>query len=298
MVKDEAKKQVHVANRSPLINLAARFSIDPAKLLDVLRGTVIKPAKNGRPATNEEIAAFCIVADQYGLSPFTREIHAFSSGDKGIVPIVGIDGWTHIVNSTGKFNGCEFIDEAAPDGRPISVTCKMHVKERDHPVCATERYSECHRNTPPWNQMPWRMLRHKAFMQAARYAFSLAGIYDEDEARDIVSGVQTREPVPMPRAMDDPLPPTPEGAIVHDDGEVEESGAQAEHQPGPRITGNATADQIAEINRQIVRTGFSTKRVRGMANVKSLDDLTAAGADALLLELKAEPTSRQPGEEG
>jgi phage recombination protein Bet len=185
---------------SPLFALATRFNIEPAKLVEVLRGTVIKPDRNGKQATNEEVAAFCIVADQYNLNPFTKEIHAFASGDKGIVPIVGIDGWTKVVNSRGDFDGCEFDDVADDQGNPIAVTCRMFVKGRARPVAVTERFSECNRaNSIPWRQMPWRMLRHKAYMQAARYAFGLAGIYDQDEANDIMRQAQTvkAEPVPV-----------------------------------------------------------------------------------------------------
>jgi phage recombination protein Bet len=170
---------------SPLIALGERFAIEPAKLVEVLRGTVIKPTKDGRVATNEEVAAFCMVANQYGLNPFTREIHAFADPQKGVVPIVGIDGWCHIVNAQPGFDGVEFTEVSDEKGKPLSVTCVMHVKGREHPTQITEYYAECYRPTAPWNTMPRRMLRHKAFMQCGRYAFSLSGIYDEDEARDI-----------------------------------------------------------------------------------------------------------------
>lgn len=193
-----------IQKASPVYGLAAKFNIEPTKLLEVLRGTVIKPSRGGHIATNEEVAAFCIVAQQYGLNPFTREIHAFTSGDKGVVPIVGIDGWTHIVNREGTFDGCEFEEIQGENGLPDRITCKMYVKERQHPVSATERFTECKRNTIPWQTMPWRMLRHKAYMQAARYAFGLAGIYDEDEARDIVNVTPLREPIAMPKAIGDP----------------------------------------------------------------------------------------------
>ena len=204
-MSDEAKTTaIATAKASPLMILGARFNIDPSKLIDVLRGTVIKPV-NGKQATNEEVAAFCIVANQYQLNPFTREIHAFSGGDKGIVPIVGIDGWTHIVNSTKSFDGCEFSYADNEDTSPLSVTCTMHVKERSHPVVVTEYYAECKRNSGPWQTMPRRMLRHKAYMQAARYAFGLAGIYDEDEARDIMANAK---PVfEMPTLLDNAPPP-------------------------------------------------------------------------------------------
>ena len=42
--------------------------------------------------------------------------------------------------------------------------------------------AECKRNTDPWRQWPNRMLRHKATIQAARYAFGFSGIADPDEA--------------------------------------------------------------------------------------------------------------------
>jgi phage recombination protein Bet len=210
MTTKTTEKVEAVAKRepSPLIMLGARFDIAPAKLVEVLRGTVIKPDKNGKQATNEEVAAFCIVANQYKLNPFCREIHAFTSGDKGIVPIVGIDGWTHIVNSRGDFDGCDFEEVSGEDGKPDRITCKMFVKGREHPVSATERYAECKRNSIPWQTMPWRMLRHKSYMQAARYAFGLSGIYDEDEARDIIGRATdvTAEVRMAPRRIGEPAP--------------------------------------------------------------------------------------------
>jgi phage recombination protein Bet len=191
------------AKASPLYALAARFNIEPTKLIEVLRGTVIKPDRNGKQATNEEVAAFCIVADQYNLNPFTKEIHAFASGDKGIVPIVGIDGWTKVVNARGDFDGLEFDDHADDNGDPVAVTCRMFVKGRSRPVAVTERFSECNRaNSIPWRQMPWRMLRHKAYMQAARYAFGLAGIYDQDEANDMIRQSQGVKADPVPVKAD------------------------------------------------------------------------------------------------
>lgn len=209
LTKQDNAAIVQAQHKSPLLVLGAKFNIEATKLVDVLRGTVIKPDSKGRPASNEEVAAFCIVANEYGLNPFTREIHAFTSGEKGVVPIVGIDGWAKIVNARQDFDGCEFDEIADDKGGPVAVTCRMYVKDRDHAVSVTERYIECKRNTIPWQQMPWRMLRHKAYMQAARYAFGLAGIYDEDEARDITAQVQAgpvRAIVPMPQLSAAPTP--------------------------------------------------------------------------------------------
>jgi len=189
------KREVQKPTMSPLVVLGSRFNIEPNKLMEVMRGTVIKADKNGA-ATNEEVAAFCVVAAQYDLNPFTREIYAFRS-QKGIVAIVPIDGWTKIVNRHKNkdgvldFDGCTFEEVEGENGMPVSCTCTMYVKGRAHPVTATERFKECKRDTGPWAQHPFRMLRHKAYMQAARYAFGLGGIHDEDEGQDIVNVTTT-----------------------------------------------------------------------------------------------------------
>lgn len=152
----------------------------------MLRNTVIKGTQNYTPS-NEDVAAFCIVADQYDLNPFTREIHAFVNKAGGVTPIVGIDGWVKLVNRNATFDGCTLDMDDDESGKLVSCTCTMRVKGRQHPVIVTEYLSECVRPTDPWRTMPRRMLRHKAYMQAARLAFGLSGIYDEDEANDIVS---------------------------------------------------------------------------------------------------------------
>jgi len=223
MAKESKKPETAVTTTratSPLNILGSRFNIEPGKLMEVLRGTVIKPDRNGKAATNEEVAAFCVVAAQYDLNPFTREIYAFASGEKGVTVIVPIDGWCKIVNrhknAEGEldFDGCEFEEIGGTDGKPDVCTCRMFVKGRNHPIEATERYAECKRNTNPWTQHPFRMLRHKAYMQAARYAFGLGGIHDEDEAKDINGSVtvsEVRMPVAMPveKKIDAPLDVTP-----------------------------------------------------------------------------------------
>lgn len=174
--------------RSPIYVMAERYNMEPDKVLATLKGTVIRKPREGREATNEEVAAFVIVANQYGLNPWTKEIYAYPDKRGGIVPIVSVDGWSRIINNDPKFNGCEFEEVSDDNGRPLCTTCIMHVKGRDFPIRVTEYLSECKRNTDPWNGMPRRMLRHKAFIQAGRYAFSLSGIYDEDEGADILSG--------------------------------------------------------------------------------------------------------------
>lgn len=159
--------------------LATNCNIERGKVYDLLKKTVCPKA-----ATDEEIAAFAMVAGKYKLDPFVKQICAFPNKAGGVTPIVGIDGWLAIINRQPDFDGMD-VDMAA-DGS--SATCSIYVKGRSHPVRVTEYLDECKRNTEPWRTCPRRMLRHKAIMQAGRVAFNISGIYDEDEGREVAEG--------------------------------------------------------------------------------------------------------------
>lgn len=162
---------------SLISTMAAKQGIEADKFLQTVKATVIGPK-----ASQEECIAFLLVANKYDLNPFTKEIYAFPKTGGGIQPIVSIDGWAKIVNEHKEFDGMAFDDVLSESGALVSVTCRMFRKDRTHPTECTEYMAECARNTEPWKKWPRRMLRHKAMIQAARYAFGLSGIMDEDEA--------------------------------------------------------------------------------------------------------------------
>jgi len=162
--------------RGLVARMADRFGVDADKMLTTLKATAFKA---GSAISNEQMMALLIVAEQHGLNPWTREIYAFP--DKGgIVPVVGVDGWSRIINTHPQFDGMKF------DQDEQSCTCTIYRKDRTHPVQVTEYMAECKRNVAPWQSHPRRMLRHKAMIQCARLAFGFSGIYDEDEAARIV----------------------------------------------------------------------------------------------------------------
>ena len=162
-------------------NLARSANLDPEEFKKTLMATVM-PGQ----ATEEQFTAFLMVAQKYDLNPITKEIFAFPAKG-GIQPIVSIDGWLKIINTHPKFDGMEFKDNVS-NGKLESVTCKVFRKDRSHATEVTEYMSECNRGTDPWKKYPARMLRHKATIQAARYAFGFSGIYDPDEAERIEDG--------------------------------------------------------------------------------------------------------------
>ncbi len=148
---------------------------DGAELIDTLKATAFKGQ-----VSDAQMTALLVVANQYALNPWTKEIYAFPDKNNGIVPVVGVDGWSRIINTHPQFDGIEF--EQDHD----ACTCVIYRKDRTRPIKVTEWMDECKRSTGPWQSHPRRMLRHKAMIQCARLAFGYGGIYDQDEAERIV----------------------------------------------------------------------------------------------------------------
>lgn len=161
------------------VKFAEKFSVDQSQVLSTLKATCFKG-----PATDAQMTALLIVADQYGLNPFTKEIYAFPDKNNGIVPVVGVDGWSRIINTHPQFDGMDF-NEGGAGAMPDWIECVIHRKDRAHPIKLKEYMAECKRPVGPWQSHPRRMLRHKAMIQCARLAFGYVGIYDQDEAERI-----------------------------------------------------------------------------------------------------------------
>ena len=167
--------------------LATRFDLPASEeLYSVLKATAFKGE-----VSDAQLSALLIVASQYKLNPWTKEIYAFP--DKGgIVPVVGVDGWSRIINTNPQFDGMDFEQDAD------SCTCTIYRKDRTHPTKLTEWMAECKRpGVKPWESHPYRMLRHKAMIQCARIAFGFGGIYDVDEAERIIENS-----VPVTKVID------------------------------------------------------------------------------------------------
>lgn len=173
--------------------LAERLDMgDGSGLIETLKATAFKGQ-----VSDAQMTALMVVANQYGLNPWTKEIYAFPDKNNGIVPVVGVDGWARIINNHPQFDGMDF------DQNDQACTCIIYRKDRSHPVKVTEYMDECRRGTGPWQTHPKRMLRHKAMIQGARLAFGYGGIFDQDEAERIVEGTvidgETGEVIQKPR---------------------------------------------------------------------------------------------------
>lgn len=161
--------------RSILVDMAGRYGMEAPAFEATLRATVCKGN-----VSREEFAAFLLVAKEYGLNPMTKELYAFPAKGGGIQPIVSIDGWARIINDHPMFDGMDF-EDVREGADLIAITCRMHRKDRGRSIEATEYMAECKRGTEVWKTWPRRMLRHKAMIQCARYAFGFSGIVEQDE---------------------------------------------------------------------------------------------------------------------
>lgn len=186
---------------APFQAMAQRLSVDPETVQSIIVSTLMKAKKNNQNPTNEEVAVFMAIANEYRLNPLTKEIYAFENRG-AIQPIVSIDGWLRIINSHPQFDGMEFDDKLDDNGNLLAITCRIYRKDRSKPTAVTEYLSECKGNTEPWNKWPVRMLRHKSAIQGARYAFGLSGIIDEDEAERYKSTNLERDVTPQRPALE------------------------------------------------------------------------------------------------
>ena len=177
--------------------MAARYNMEPSAFQATIKATVM-PTN----ATNEQMAAFLLVANEYDLNPITKEIYAFPAKGGGVTPVVGVDGWVNLAQRRPEFDGMDHEWEHDEKGEPVACTCKIWRKDRSRPVVVTEFMAECKRGTDPWRSHPRRMLRHKATIQAIRYAFGFAGIKDEDDA-EVIYGNATIVETPKQASVTD-----------------------------------------------------------------------------------------------
>jgi hypothetical protein len=129
----------------------------------------------------ERLLAACL---RHNLSPTGREI--FLAPDSlGGAPllVVGVDGWSRILNEHKQFAGMRFRESAElVDGIPAWVECTIHRRDRRVPTAVREYLCEVRGTSSPWLTHPRRMLRHKSMVQCARITFGLGDIVDPDEA--------------------------------------------------------------------------------------------------------------------
>jgi phage recombination protein Bet len=219
--------------------IASKYGVDADKMLETMKATCFRQ-RGEKQVTNEQMMALLVVAEQYGLNPFTKEIYAFAS-DGGITPIIGVDGWLRLINERPEFESMELRYAEDGDDNPW-IECTIHRKDRSLPISVREYMDECARDTGPWKSHPRRMLRHKAIIQCARVAFGFAGVYDPDEGERVANAIDVtpthvgkpKTEAPRARIKQDPEPTdgvvrisTDQATVIAD--KLKEEGVELSH---------------------------------------------------------------------
>lgn len=260
---------VSTQRQSLVAKFADKYSIEPGKLLATLKATAFRQGGD-KEITDEQMAALLIVADRYGLDPFTKEIYAFP--DKGgIVPVVGVDGWARVVNEHPQCDGFEFtyaddFTDFSSKQVPVWMEVRIYRKDRQRPVVVREYFDEVvRRNMQPWQSHPNRMLRHKTFVQGARLAFGFAGVFDEDEGQRIVErdmgNAQEVQPVQQPQSRS-ARAAAPAIAQADADGVIEHATTQRQAEPVQREERSAQQTQQQPAQRTRAAAPTPTPRQR------------------------------------
>src|SRR3990172_5420457 len=175
---------------------AGMYKMTSTELASLLKATAFKKVQS-MTITEEQMVAFLWIAESRGLDPFENMIMAIPDGDGGIVPYLSVDGWYVMANNHPGYDYCEFVESdqhvtmVGSIPAPAWIACTIYRNDRKGSFTVRERlaenYRESHSATEhgPWQTMPTRCLRHKAFVQAARVALSPGAIYDEEEARQM-----------------------------------------------------------------------------------------------------------------
>lgn len=188
--------------QTALQKISENLGISADDVGGVLRNMIIS-AKNqsGAVATDAEMIVAASLCAKYDLNPMVRECAAFISSGK-LQFVAMIDGWCKMVNRQPDFDGVEFEDKFDDKGVIFSSTCKMFLKSRSRPTVVTEYLAECKQSSVPWQKWPARMLRHKAYIQAARMAFGFSDVIDDDEARRYPEYTQERDITPASEPLE------------------------------------------------------------------------------------------------
>ena len=227
------------------------------RVLNILRATAFRVKKGDPPASEEELIQLLAVSRVYNLNPFTKEIYAYRGRDGVIVPIIGFDGWVRIVEAQPTYRGHNMVngwsDDKGPKGAELGFyyECTMHRSDRDHPVVRRVYFNENVRDTDPWNNMPTRMLMIRAYIQTARAAFGLGGIYDPDEGEVIAMA-------PGVDVITKPQPPAPQAT---------EAARAAAEEPF------ANDDQLEHITELLSKTGLPDNLVLGRFELGDFKEL-------------------------
>jgi hypothetical protein len=111
---------------------------------------------------------------EYRLNPRADEIDLIQFEEGRWQVFITVNGWAKLINAHPAFCGIEFSEARELDqGVPLWMGCAIYRTDRVKPIEVKEYFTEMKTEHIAWQQMPRRMLRHRAMQQCARLAFGI-----------------------------------------------------------------------------------------------------------------------------
>ena len=127
------------------------------------------------PQLSEATQETCLrLIAEYRLNPRTDEIDLVQFEEGRWQVFITVNGWAKLINAHPAFCGIEFSEASEfEEGVPLWMGCSIYRTDRVKPIEVKEYFSEMKTEHAAWQQMPRRMLRHRAMQQCARLAFGI-----------------------------------------------------------------------------------------------------------------------------
>ena len=127
------------------------------------------------PQLSETTQESCLrLIAEYRLNPRADEIDLVQFEEGRWQVFITVNGWAKLINAHPAFRGIEFSEaNELHQGVPIWMGCTIYRTDRIKPIVIREYFTEMKTEHAAWQQMPRRMLRHRAMQQCARLAFGI-----------------------------------------------------------------------------------------------------------------------------
>ena len=111
---------------------------------------------------------------QHRLDPRADEIDLVQYEVGYWQALITVNGWAKLINAQPAFCGIEFTESTElEDDIPRWMSCTIYRTDRIKPISVKEYFVELKTQHSCWQEMPRRMLRHRAMQQCARLAFGI-----------------------------------------------------------------------------------------------------------------------------
>lgn len=112
--------------------------------------------------------------EKYSLDPLLGDLQIWQ--EEGTLQVgMSMSGLIRLLHRQPQFQGIGFTEsDQLINAIPAWIECAITRQDYAHPIVAREYLLEVKKDTSLWQEMPRRMLKHRATQQAARYAFGIA----------------------------------------------------------------------------------------------------------------------------